>query len=74
MNEQTDAGRPWRLCPQTPGIYRIVAKGKWHLPGGRLSASTPIALAFGIDSALRLLPSIALSSGRVLLAYLAPVP
>jgi hypothetical protein len=31
MNEQTDAGRPWGLCPQTPGIYRIVAKGKWHL-------------------------------------------
>jgi hypothetical protein len=33
MNEQTGSGRPWGLCPQTPGIYRIVAKGKWHLPG-----------------------------------------
>ena len=41
----------WWLCPQTPGIYRIVAKGKWQVPGGRLAASTPIALAFGIDSA-----------------------
>ena len=48
-------------APKTPGIHRIVAKGKWHLPGGRLSASTPIALAFGIDSALTLLSSIALS-------------
>jgi len=24
------------LCLQTPKIYRIVAKGKWHLPGGAL--------------------------------------
>jgi hypothetical protein len=31
MNEKTDAVRSWGLCPQTLGIYRIVAKGKWHL-------------------------------------------
>jgi hypothetical protein len=29
-----------------------VAKGKWQVPGGRLAASTPIALAFGINSAI----------------------
>ncbi len=22
----------WGLCPQTPGIYRIAAQGKLHLP------------------------------------------
>jgi hypothetical protein len=33
------------------GIYRIVAKGKWQVEGGWLSTSTPLALAFGIDSA-----------------------
>jgi len=48
-----------------PGIYRIVTKGKWQVLGEGLWTATPVALAFGIDSALRLLPSIALSSGRV---------
>jgi hypothetical protein len=38
--------------PPNPGIYRIAAKGKWQVPGGRLSDSTPVALAFGIDSVL----------------------
>jgi hypothetical protein len=30
-----------------------VAKGKWQLLGGRISISTPLALAFGTDSARR---------------------
>ena len=42
-----------------------MAKGKWQVPGGRLSASTPIAPAFGIDSALRLLLRIALFQALV---------
>ena len=50
MNEQKMLGVLGGSAPKPPGIYRIVAKGKWHLPGGRLSASTPIALAFGFDS------------------------
>jgi hypothetical protein len=29
-----------------------VAKGKWHLQGGKLSTSAPIALAFGIERPL----------------------
>jgi hypothetical protein len=28
-----------------------VAKGKWQVLGGRISISTPLALAFGTDSA-----------------------
>lgn len=32
MNDNKDAGRSWGLCPNAPGIYRIVAQGKWHLP------------------------------------------
>jgi hypothetical protein len=51
MNDNKDAVRLGSSAPQTLGIYRIVAKGKWQVPGGRLSATTPIALAFGIDSA-----------------------
>jgi hypothetical protein len=46
------------LCPP-PGIYGILAKGKWPVLGGLLWTSTPLGLAFGIDSPLRLLPSIA---------------
>jgi hypothetical protein len=38
MDEQTDSGRPWGLCPQTPGIYRIVAKGKWQVPDWNFSS------------------------------------
>ena len=51
MNDKKDAGHLGGCSPHPPGIYRIVAKGKWKVPGGRLAASTPIALAFGIDSA-----------------------
>jgi hypothetical protein len=64
MHERTEAVLLGAM-PPNPGIYRIVAKGKWQVPGGRLSASTPIALAFGIDSALRLLLSIALFQALV---------
>jgi hypothetical protein len=37
VNERPD--RCWPscgLCPQTPRIYRIMAKGKWQVPGRRL--------------------------------------
>jgi hypothetical protein len=34
----------------TPGIYRIVAEGRWHVRGGWLSTSKPLAFTFGIDS------------------------
>jgi hypothetical protein len=50
--------------PQTPGIYRIVVKGKFKAADAvsvKPTASTK--LAFDINSALGLLPSIALSSG-----------
>jgi hypothetical protein len=49
MNEKNRCCAFWGLCPQNPGIYRIAAKGKWQVPGVRLSASTAVALAFGID-------------------------
>ena len=39
MNDKKDAGHLGGCSPHPPGIYRIVAKGKWQVPSGGLSTS-----------------------------------
>jgi len=56
--------------PQTRGIDRMVAQGKWGAPGAAGGTTAPSALAIGIDSALGSLPSVALPSDRGLVASL----
>ena len=41
MDDQTDARRLGGSAP-TPGIYRIVAKGKSHLPGTLIPEESPL--------------------------------
>jgi formylglycine-generating enzyme required for sulfatase activity len=46
MNDNKDAVRLGGLGPQTPGIYRIVAKGKWHLPSAFFDRAIPNRFVF----------------------------
>jgi hypothetical protein len=40
------------LPPKPPGIYRIVAKGKWQVPGGRLSGFLKLSVSLFVDRPL----------------------
>jgi hypothetical protein len=41
MDDQTDAGRLGGSALNPPGIYRIVVKGKSHLPGTLIPEEAP---------------------------------